>query len=64
MVNFNENNLDDNNAVDADGKQPMFVLRILEKIKETRLTFSWGSVTVFQKIANYEEAKLNLQIIN
>ena len=40
-------NLDDNNnAVDAHGKQSMFVLMILEKIKEARLKFSQGSVTV------------------
>ena len=37
----------------------MFVFKILEKIKETRLKFAWGSATVFQKKANYEEAKLN-----
>ena len=39
-------NVNDNyNVVNADGKQNMFVLRILEKIKETRLKFSQGSVT-------------------
>ena len=32
------------NAIVAN--EPMFVLTILEKIKETRLTFSKGSVTV------------------
>ena len=30
----------------ADGTQNMFVLKILEKLKETRLTFSEGSVAV------------------
>ena len=30
----------------ADGTQFMFVLTILEKIKETRLKFSQGSITV------------------
>ena len=35
----------------------MFVLAILEKIKETRLKFSQGSVTVLQKMANYQEAR-------
>ena len=30
----------------VDGTQSMFVLTILEKIKETRITFSQGSVTV------------------
>ena len=39
-------NLDDNNAVDAHGKQSMFVFMILEKIKEAQLKFSQGSVTV------------------
>ena len=33
---------------------------ILEKIKETRLKFSQGSVTVLQKKANYEEAIIKL----
>ena len=37
-------NDDDENA---DGTQSMFVLTILEIIKQTRLTFSQGSVTVF-----------------
>ena len=35
----------------------MFILTILEKIKETRLKFSHESVTVLQKMANYEERK-------
>ena len=38
----------------------MFVLRILEKVKEIRVKFSQGSVTVLQKMANYEEANVNL----
>ena len=36
----------------------MFVLTILEKIKETRLKFSQGSVTVLWKTENYQEAKV------
>ena len=37
----------DDNATDAGGNdQSMFVLKVLEKIKETRLKFSQGSVTV------------------
>ena len=36
----------DGNATDAGNPQSMFVLVILEKIKETRLKFSQGSVTV------------------
>ena len=38
----------------------MFNLTILEKIKETRLTFSQGSVTVLQKMANYQEPRVKL----
>ena len=37
------NNTDGENA---DGTQSMFVLTILEKIKETRLKFSQGSITI------------------
>ena len=37
----------DDNATDAeDNDQSMFVLTIFEKLKETRLKFSQGSVTV------------------
>ena len=36
----------EDNATDASNDQSMFVLTILEKIKETRLKFSQGSVTV------------------
>ena len=32
-------------------------LTILEKIKETRLKFSQGRVTVFKKMAKYQEVK-------
>ena len=38
--------------------QSMFVLTVLEKIKETRLTLSQGSVTVLLKMANYEQARV------
>ena len=34
-----------NDSENADGTQSMFVLTILEKIKETRLKFSQGSIT-------------------
>ena len=40
--------------------ESMFMLRILEKIKETRLKFSQGSVTVLQKMANYQETRAKL----
>ena len=36
----------DYNAIDADGRQSMFILTILEKIKETRLKLSQESVKV------------------
>ena len=44
----------------------MRVSTILEKIKETRLKFSQGSVTVLHKTENYQEARgeLNWQIHN
>ena len=38
----------------------MFVLSILEKIVETRLKVSQGSVTVLYKIANYQEVRVKL----
>ena len=38
----------------------MFVLAILEKIKETRLKFSQGSVTVLKKMGNYQKAIVKL----
>ena len=38
----------------------MFVLKILEWIKETRLKYSQGSVTLLQKMANYQETWVNL----
>ena len=34
-------------GINADGAESTFILTILEKIKETRLKFSQGSVTVF-----------------
>ena len=53
--------LDNNrNATDTGNDESMFVLTILEKIKETKLKFSQGSVTVLSKIANYEEARVKL----
>ena len=38
--------LKNTDGVNADGEQSMFVLMILEKIKEARLKFSQGSVVV------------------
>ena len=42
------------NATDAVNEKSIFVLKILEKIKERTLKFFEGNVTVFQKMANYE----------
>ena len=38
----------------------MFVETILEKIKETRLKLSQGSVTILYKMVNYEEVRVKL----
>ena len=38
----------------------MFILTILEKIKETRLKFSQRSITVLQKMENYQEARVKV----
>ena len=38
----------------------MFILTILEEIKETRLKLSQGSATVLQKLASYQEARVKL----
>ena len=38
--------------------QSMLVATVLEKIKETRLKLSQGSVTVLLKMANYEQARV------
>ena len=38
----------------------MFVLTLLEKIKEARLKFSQEDVTFLQKMANHQEAKVKL----
>ena len=48
------------NATNADNDHSMFVLTILEKIKETRIKFSEESVTVLKKRANYQEARIKL----
>ena len=38
----------------------MFVLTVLQKIKQTRLKFSQGSVRVLSKATNYKETRVNL----
>ena len=52
--------LKNEDGINADGSQSMFILIIFEKIKETRLKFSQGNVTVLQKIANYQETRVKL----
>ena len=51
---------DDDNGTDASNDQSMFLLTILERIKQKRLKFSQGNVTVLYKMANYQEAKVKL----
>ena len=46
------------NATEND--QSMFVLTILEKIKETGIKLSQGSITVSQKMANYQKARVKI----
>ena len=50
--------LKNEDVVNADGTKNLFTLTILEEIKETKMKFSQGSVTVLQKIANYQEARV------
>ena len=47
-------------GITTDGIQSMFILTIFEKIKEKRLKFSQGSVTVLQIMENYQEAIVTL----
>ena len=46
-------------GINAD-RESMFILTILEKNKETRVKCSQGSVTVLQKVADYQEARVKL----
>ena len=50
------------NATEND--QSMFVLTILEKIKETGIKCSQGSITVSQKMANYQKARVKIKNIS
>ena len=40
--------------------ESMYVLTTLEKIKETRIKLSQGSVAVIKKMANYKEARVKV----
>ena len=48
-------------GMNADGAESMFILITLEKIKEMRLKFSHGSVTVLKIMTNYQEARVKLK---
>ena len=48
------------NAKNIDNNHSMFVLTFLEKIKETRVTISQGSVTALWKRASYQETRVKL----
>ena len=53
-------NLKDTDIENTDGTQTMFVLKSLEKIKETGLKFYQENVTILLKMKNYEEARIKL----
>ena len=53
-------NLKDTDVENADGTQTMFVLKSLEKIKETGLKLYQENVTILLKMKNYEEARIKL----
>ena len=54
---------DHGNAKESDNDQSMFVLKILEKIKVTRLKFSQGSITRL-KVTNTQLNKLKSAVNN
>ena len=47
-------------GINADAAESMFILTILEKIKETRLKFPQRSVAVLKIMANDQEARVKL----
>ena len=49
---------------DKNNVESLFILTILEKIEELRLTFSQGSVTLLRKMVNYQEARVKLTNTN
>ena len=53
--------VDQLNKLNADSNaESMFVLTTLEKLKQTRLTFSQGKVTVLWQVVNYQEVRVRL----
>ena len=49
----------DCNAIDADGTEAMFILTVLEKIKEMRLNISQGSVKYYKRLQIIKKQELN-----
>ena len=52
--------LKNDDCINADGTQTMFVLTILEKNQKARLKFSQGSVSVLFETAEYQETRVKL----
>ena len=50
----------DVDGINPDEAESMFILTILETIKETRLKSSQGGVTVLQTMTNYQETRVKL----
>ena len=50
----------DVDGINPDEAESMFILTILETIKETRLKSSQGGVTVLQTMTNYQETTVKL----
>ena len=51
---------DDGNTIDEGNDQSMFILTVSEKIKETRLKFSQGSIIVLKIMGNYQTTRVKL----
>ena len=60
LNNYKNVEVVDNVSYEEENDQRMFVLTISEKIKEIRLNFPDGSVTVLQKMTNYEETGVKI----
>ena len=60
LTNYKNVEVVDNVTYEEENDQRMFVLTISEKIKEIRLNFPDGSVTVLQKMTNYEETGVKI----
>ena len=60
LNNYKNVEVVDDVTYEEENDQRMFVLTISEKIKEIRLNFPDGSVTVLQKMTNYEETGVKI----